>query len=403
MIECLLRYLRGYVGIILSGSNQERFFNLINAREIYIWNLEKRDNDTYFRVAVGDIYKLKVILRKTRTKIHIKERYGLPFFLFYHRKRKMFFAGALCSWIIVYIMSLYIWNISFEGNYTHTDDELTKFLERLMIDEGMKKEEINLEKIEKALRNEYFDITWASVEIKGTKLVVHVRENDSQVLENAPEEENIANGDIICNKAAVIKSIVTREGKPLVKAGDQVNPGDILISGKYEIYGDDLSVIEERSVRADGDIVGQVTYDINVELNREYMKKEYTGNEFLLKNYLCGEKEIDTSLWFQKEKYEKYDIFSSYEQLVIGDSFYLPVVKEYMTFKEYTLSEAIYSEEEINSIAERKIMYILKNIEKNTIQIIDNNVKIEIGEKNCKIYGQVTVLQNIGSFGGTYE
>lgn len=399
----LLRYLKGYVKIMLYGSNAERFFNLINARDIHIWNIEKSTDGTFFCTDTKEVYELKTVLRKTGMRIHIKERYGLPFFLFYHRKRKAFFAGIFFSWILVYIMSLYVWNIGYEGNLAHTDDELTKFLEELNIGVGMKKDEVNPEHIEKVLRNEYFDITWASVEIKGTKLVIHVRENDSQIVANNNENEALQSGDIISNKTAIVESIITREGTPLVKAGDTVKAGDVLISGKYEIYGDDLSVLEERRVRADGDIVGRVVYDINLEIDRKYTKKVYTGEEYTINELLCGDKELDCSLWFQHKNYKHYDVYTYNEQIVMGDSFYLPVTVKKNVVKEYTLSEELYTEDEIKINANREIMYILKKIEENTVQILENNVKIEVGEEICRIYGQITALEYIGSFGGTYE
>lgn len=402
MIEIFFRYLKGYVRVILKGEHQERFFNLVNARGINIWDVSGNQEDTFFCIACRDVYRLKAVLRKTKMRIHIKERHGLPFFLFYNRKRKMFFAGLFCSWLIVYAMSLYIWNISFEGNLRHTDDELSKFLETLNVDEGMQQKEIDPEMIEKALRNEYFDITWASVEIKGTKLVIHIRENNSQIAEKDKDKEEHY-GDVICNKTAVVTSIITRTGTPMVKCGDMVNQGDILIAGKYQIFGDDQSVIDERFVRADGDVTGQVTYDIDFEISRSYTKKIYTGNEFVLNDFTVNDSNIDCNFWFQKEEYKLYDIVSTYEQMVIGESFYLPVFTERKIYKEYRLSDEIYSEEEIKAVAEKKMMYILKKIEENTIQILDNNVKIEIGDEFCRVYGQITALQNIGSFGGTYE
>lgn len=402
MIEIFFRYLKGYVKVILTGEYSERFFNLVNAREINIWDVSRNEDGTFFCIACRDVYRLKAILKKTKMRIHIKERNGLPFFLFYNRKRKMFFAGIFCSWLIVYAMSLYVWNISFEGNLRHTDDELSKFLVTLGVDEGMRQKEINPETIEKALRNQYFDITWASVEIKGTKLIIHIRENNSQIAEK--DIDNTQNyGDVICSKTAVVTSIITRTGTPMVKKGDEVNQGDVLIAGKYQILGDDQAVIEERMVRADGDVTGQVTYDIDFELSRAYIQKIYTGNEFVLNNVTVNSSNIDCNLWFQKDEYKLYDTESTYEQMVIGESFYLPVYTEKTVYREYRLSEEIYSEEEIKAVAEKKMMYILKKIEENTIQILDNNVRIEVGEEFCRVYGQITALQNIGSFGGTYE
>ena len=57
----------------------------------------------------------------------------------------------------------------------------------------------------------------------------------------------------------------------------------------------------------------------------------------------------------------------------------------------------------IKELASKKLLYKIKKIEENTIQILENNVKIEVGDEFCRIYGQVTVLEYIGVFGGTYE
>lgn len=402
MIEFLYRYIKGYIRITLSGENLERFFNLVNARQITIWNITRYDKNTECYIYCKDIYRLKVILRKTRTKICIKERHGLPFFLFYNRNRKMFFAGIFCSWAIVYFMSVYIWNISFEGNFRHTDDELAKFLKTIGIDEGIKKSDIKPENIEKALRNEYFDITWASVEIKGTKLLIHTRENNSQVNEN----DNINDektGDLVCVRDAVITSLITRTGTPLVKIGDEVNKGDVLIAGKYQIIGDDLAVIEEKNVRADGDVVGRVTYVIDFQIDRSYQKKIYSGKEYEIYGYEICNNYMDGDIWPFRSKYEMSDMETTQEQMVLGESFYLPVYLKKKRIREYSVSDAIYSEDEIRDIANEKLSYNLKKIEENTIQILENNVKIEVSEEFCRVYGQITALQNIGTFGGTYE
>ena len=402
MIEFLYRYIKGYIRITLSGENLERFFNLVNARQITIWNITRYDKNTECYIYCKDIYRLKVILRKTRTKICIKERHGLPFFLFYNRNRKMFFAGIFCSWAIVYFMSVYIWNISFEGNFRHTDDELAKFLKTIGIDEGIKKSDIKPENIEKALRNEYFDITWASVEIKGTKLLIHTRENNSQVNEN----DNINDektGDLVCVRDAVITSLITRTGTPLVKIGDEVNKGDVLIAGKYQIIGDDLAVIVEKNVRADGDVVGRVTYVIDFQIDRSYQKKIYSGKEYEIYGYEICNNYMDGDIWPFRSKYEMSDMETTQEQMVLGESFYLPVYLKKKRIREYSVSDAIYSEDEIRDIANEKLSYNLKKIEENTIQILENNVKIEVSEEFCRVYGQITALQNIGTFGGAYE
>lgn len=406
LFEWIINRLLGYVQIHLIGDSAERFFNLVNARGIHIWNVRKSNDEVLFCIHAKRVYDLKDILGKTKMKIRIKGRYGLPFFLFFHRKRKMFMLGLLTSWIIIYIMSQYVWNISFEGNMTHTDDELMKFMKSIHITEGMKQSELKLDEIEKAIRNEFFDITWASVEVSGTKLRIHMRENSSQLQINKEEkqdkQENIT-GDIVADKDAEIVSIITRSGTPKVRIGDIVKKDDMLIQGIYTIYADDLTVIEERKVMADGDVVGMVTYNISEKIDRKYIKKIYTGRSYTVKKIFFGDKYIEIKWPWTADNFEKWDCISLHKEVVIGDSFYLPVLSGENHYKEYELKEEIHTDDELKKLAEEKLEYILKKMEKNTIQIVDNNVKIEVADDYCVITGDIIVLEYIGSNGGTYE
>ena len=359
MFEKLLKLYKGYVCVDIEGDDIERFLNLVMARSIHIWDVTKDDNNTYFYIAPKDIYSLKPIIRKMhsnkyisienkRFKFKIKERYGLPFLLYSYRKRKMFFVGVFIGWLIVYVMSLYVWNISFEGNFKHTDEELYRFLKTINIDEGIKKELIRGENIEKALRNEYLDITLASVDITGTKLTVYIREN----INDLEEEEKIDEkpGDLVSTKGAEIVSIVTRSGKPVVKTGDVVEKGTILITGKYQLLNDDLTVLTEKSVRADGDIVGKVVYTIDEKIDRSYLKKEYTGKEYEIKQGRVFNYDIGARFHIGAKDYKKYDVYTYESQINIGESFYLPVFKEKKVYKEYVLKEANYTKYTIPKI-----------------------------------------------------
>ncbi len=404
MMEWLINKYRGYVRVAVEGDFSERFFNLVNARGIHIWDICKLEKGIEFYIHVYNVSRLKGILKKTKMKLKVKERYGLPFFLHKNRKRKMLFLGLISGWFIVYTMSLYVWNISFIGNVSHTDDELTKFMEAMGIKEGIKQSEIEPEEIEKAIRNQYFDITWASVEVSGTMLRVHIRENNNYK-EDEKNVDSIDNeiGDVISSKNATIVSIVTRSGTPLVKEGDVVGKGDKLIEGRYVVYGDDLSIISEHQVKAEGDIIGNVIYDVSEVIDRKYVKKVYTGNEYKIDKFSYNLDTLNISLPWQVKDYKLYDTITTGRNLVLGNDFYLPLYVGSTIYKEYVISDEKYTDDELKKLANEKIAYILKKIEKNTIQILDNNVRIEISEENCTILGQIVVLEYIGTFGGTYE
>ncbi|WP_260681203.1 sporulation protein YqfD, partial [Klebsiella pneumoniae] len=82
-------------------------------------------------------------------------RYGLPFRLRRHWKRKGAVAGITLFFVLLYMMSDYLWAIDIEGNTRYTDDTLLQFIYSTGISHGMKYDTIACEELEKAIRNQY--------------------------------------------------------------------------------------------------------------------------------------------------------------------------------------------------------------------------------------------------------
>ena len=123
MLIQLRKYLSGYVRVRVEGYSPERLFNLCNANGILIWGVEIHERTYEMFVSVKDYRKLRPFARKTGTKIILLEKYGVPFFLHRFRKRKIFFGGMAACIVLVYVMSLFVWNIHIEGNVTQNEEE----------------------------------------------------------------------------------------------------------------------------------------------------------------------------------------------------------------------------------------------------------------------------------------
>ena len=76
-----LKRLRGYVKIRVWGFAPQRFINLCSNKGILLWNIEKQDDVYIMCVSLESFYRLRSIARKTKVRVVISERYGLPFFL----------------------------------------------------------------------------------------------------------------------------------------------------------------------------------------------------------------------------------------------------------------------------------------------------------------------------------
>lgn len=74
-------------------------------------------------------------------------------------------------------MSQFIWAMEFDGNRMITEEELKRYLEDEGIRYGTPRHFFSAETLEKGLRETFEEITWASVSLQGTKLVVKIQED----------------------------------------------------------------------------------------------------------------------------------------------------------------------------------------------------------------------------------
>lgn len=131
MLLKIIKFIKGYVRIRVCGYSPERFLNLCCSHDILIWDLNNCGDTYEMYMSVRAFRRLKPIVRKTKTKVRIVGRYGLPFFMYRYRKRKMFFAGIVLGSVLIYILSLFVWDIQFEGNSVRTAEVLMEYFERV--------------------------------------------------------------------------------------------------------------------------------------------------------------------------------------------------------------------------------------------------------------------------------
>ena len=385
MLRRLKNWLFGYLTVHISGTSPERFINLCSNRRIYIWDIV-RDNEYYrFNLSVRNYKKLKAIFRKTRLVPKINKKHGLPFFLYRNRRRKGFFVGIFLCMILVYIMSLYIWDISILGGSKHTPEAMLKFLAENNIKAGIKKKKVSGSHIEEEIRLAYEDIGWVSAEIKGTRLIIKITETNMP----APLVEATAPSHIIATKDAVVKDIVTRTGTPLVKPGDLVRKGDIMVSGVLEVMDDFGGVLNRKPVIASADIVCSSYYDYHDVFALTHTVRKFTDNKktgYYIK--LFGRKLF---LYNPRYYYSMYDIIVNENTTHITNSLYLPFQYGTITIREYTHQKEKYTEDEAINLAKSRLKAYFDKLGENGVYIYRNNVTIDINNNTCIARGTIHV------------
>ncbi len=381
MIE-IIRYLKGYLAIKVFGFSPERFMNLCSHHGIFLWDVENHGDFYTMKISLSGFYRLKGITRKTGTRVVITRRYGLPFLSTRMWKRRIFMLGLLGSLIFWIWMSRFIWAVEVEGNYFVTTDVFQDFLERDGIRPGMKKKDVEIEALEKAIRSEFDIVTWTSARIDGTRLLIQIKENDLiQVKEQEPEIPQGQGMDLVAEKEGEVISIVTRSGVPKVTAGTSVAAGDILVEGGVPILNEDGTIRRYDYCKADADILLRCVYDLKEELAEKYEQKVYTGEEKKRPFVMFGTKKLQLPEF--GKGFQEWDAVEEKKQLRLFGNYYLPVYFGSDLVREYVTRERVYTKEQVKELFEGKIQKFIESLQEKGVQIIEKNVTID---KNAGVW-----------------
>ncbi|AQT83908.1 putative stage IV sporulation protein [Paenibacillus larvae subsp. larvae] len=272
----MISWLQGYVSIEIRGKRIEAFLNEAMAAKMSIWDIQFNGEHilTLF-ILVRDFFRLRPLLKRTGCKLHVKERFGLPFATRVMLQRKWFAVGLLSFIAGLYLLSSLVWSVTVEGNEKIPKEQILSAAAKQGVHRFQWKFKLgDSNELASKLQSSLPGVSWIGVELHGTRLTIKVVEA------KLPEKKKDQTPKhIIAGKNAVITEILAKKGKPQVRPGSYVKKGSILISG---LIGDEAN---QAQVTAEGTVKGLVWYESDIEspLTRTY--QIYTG-ESKDKDYL---------------------------------------------------------------------------------------------------------------------
>ena len=385
-LKVLLNYLFGYVNITIEGFFVERFINNCINRKIFLWAI-KRKNITLItaNISIREFKQIRTIAKKTNCKVNINAKKGIPIILNRYRKRKILLILLIPILLSVLISSLYIWNIEIVGLNNIKQEELILQLKEEGIDIGKKKSNIDTKSVISNIRLRRNDISWMSVDLKGTNVIITIVEAEEKP--DMLDENKYCN--IIADKSGIITKITADRGTAIVKVGDIIEKGDVLIGGYME--GKYTGI---RYVHAKGDVRARIWYTKKIEsgFTREII--EETGNK---KNiYSINFNNFKINLYKSLPNFENYDTINETKKIKLFNNFYLPIAIEKTTYIEQKKTMITYGKEELQEILISKLQeqFIQDGIE--NLNVI--NKIVNFYDKNSSIEIEMTyeVEENIG-------
>ena len=242
------------------------------------------------------------------------------------------------------------------------------------------------QKIINKLRLERDDIAWIGIEIKGTNAIIKIVESIPKP--NIIDDEEFCN--IVATKDAIIKKISAQNGTPVVKEGEIVKKGTVLIAGWLE-----GKYTGTRYVHATGSVQGKVWYTQKERIYFKQQKKEQTGN--VENKYSLNINNFKINFNKGVSKFKNYDTIETNKKVKLFSNFYLPIELIKITNTEVNITDITYTLEEAKNIGIEKAKQELNN----KIENLDNILSIQINDSQTSEYIEVEVtyemLENIGT------
>ena len=372
----LYRYILGFLEVRFFGDFKEKIFSLAAGNGISFFNTKLTKNGIETNISVRDFKKLPQILRGSGIRVRILKKRGLPFKLKINQKRLGILAGIILSIVFLEFMSGFIWIIDITGNKNVPAAEILSACEKVGIVQGIKASDINTKTAREKLLLNIDSLAWASLNIEGCKLTINVSETDKN-------EDNACICNLKSKADGIVKKIDVTSGNTLVKIGDTVKKGDVVVSGVLE------KLTGTEFVHSAGEVIAETTRSITV--SGDYIKKEKKENgEVKLKKVLSffG---IKIPLFIGGETKKYNEIITSKNIKLFGVS--LPITVYEKEFKFTEIYEKKQTEEELKAALYEEIKKTAQNEGLTDFEISDlTETKTENGITLSAI---VTATENI--------
>ena len=386
-IKRLLGYISGYICISVEGYYIERFINICMNKKIFLWNMNReRDTILKCRIYIHDFSKIRNIAKQTQCRIKIEGKKGLPFVLNKYKKRKFFAISFFIVIALIVFSTNFVWEIEVTGSENIDKNEILQIANGEGLNIGVLKNNVDEKKIIDKIRLERQDISWAAIEINGTKANIKIVE--------AEEKPEIINEEDYCNivatKEGIIEKVNAVNGTPLVKEGDLVTKGTILVAGWLEGKYTGM-----RYVHANAEIQAKTWYTSSEKVYLNMEEEERTGNcetEYSVKinNFKIN---------FKKgvPKFEFYDTITESNKIKIFSDIYLPIEIEKRSNYEIRKIQNNYTIEEAKNIAIQKARDKVYEQIENKENIINEIIKTTEDADFVEVEVTEEVLEDIGT------
>ncbi|MBQ2968183.1 MAG: sporulation protein YqfD [Clostridia bacterium] len=269
MFKKVFYFLKGYVIIKVEGKFPERFLNVAGRKNLLMWQVRPVSGGIVFCAPVSDFKKMQEISENTDCTVKLLKKVGFWHTVKMHQNRKALAIGVLVFVLVLFGMLSLLWDIRITGIDRIPEKQIRAELKRNGIYPFAFVYGINKTSACKNIVANNADISWIGIEIKGSRAFVEIVET---VPKPAIQDKSVP-CNLIADKSGVVTALEIESGVTMVKIGDTVTEGQLLVSGIA-----DSSAQGVRFLHAEGEVYVKNWYQKDVEFPLTQKDIRKTGN-----------------------------------------------------------------------------------------------------------------------------
>ncbi|AXU65169.1 sporulation protein YqfD [Clostridioides difficile] len=370
----MISFIRGYYVIVVEGVGLEQFLNHLIRNGISVYNVTRIKNTKMeFHIDRQDIKEFKNVYRGSKFDIKVKQKTGVPFIIKRVYKHKGMWICALVSLFLLMSTSQFVTDVYIQSPEGIKKEALRNELYKVGVRPGVYKKSIDRKEVRDHMMSKFNDVAYLSINVKGTNIFVTVTKKAESL--KSTDQSNYCN--VIALKNGIIEKVIPRSGKSVIKSGDIVQKGDVLLNGA--------------NTKSIPEVWASTFYESTKKASYVDTVNKKTGEK----------KNIYTLSFYDKEftmrkniKYKDYVVENKEKKLSIGN-YTFPIKIKTSTFYETKKVEVKKNKEELKKELSEKALKELEYIIPASARIIDVKHNFKVNKNMLEYLITVQTSENI--------
>ena len=375
MLNRFIRYILGYRCMKILCGDIGQFITACAKSGLDISDIQRIDGITV-RLCISDrnYDEFAEIAERYGAICEIVYKKGLVHKLAFVKSRKFFILGFLLFLLSIFVNASFVKEITVSGVETVTEEDVLDLLENYGFRKGVFIHNLDKKRIQQEVMRDCDKFAWLWIHLEGNKATVTVKER-------TPKPDMVSAEDYsncVASRDGVVVEIMPRTGRQIVKPGDVVKKGDLLISGLSETKTGEI-----RYVHADGIVTAKTWYTAEGEYNHTRIDRILSGRTKKLYFIEAGENRMP--IGSDDIGFENYDVSEIKKvcpilNLAFTICTYCEIIEENVTIDD---EEAVASAKEVltkqlNDELSSKDSLVIDNISSEWITNSMGNIEVRV-------------------------